>query len=420
MKLTCYLALVVLLLLLSTQTGMAQKTIASDSISRQFGGPGSVTDQLADDERQKETLTGLSTMKRYFDWKKRLKKDHGLSLSFDYNSGLLVATNTLNDDDLFASGAVRFFGYWALVGRGSGNTGSIVWKVENRHTYTNLPANAAASEIGYIGAILPKFNNIGTRLTNLYWKQKLNKGRMEIVAGFLDATDWVDLYAFASPWNGFFNFAFSTGGGSIALPDAAAIGTYVNAMITDNLYVIGGLTDANANSKDPFGGFETFFKDHEYFKSIELGWTTDQKRFYFDNTHLTFWHADERTNDNISSGWGLNFSFAQAFNDKWMPFIRAGYADEGGSLLQKTVSTGLGYHLKDDISLLGFGFNWGQPNVGTFGQGLDDQYSFELFGRLQITQNLQVTPDIEWIINPALNPKADQSWIVGLRARLVL
>ena len=38
---------------------------------------------------------------------------------------------------------------------------------------------------------------------------------MEIVVGFLDVTDWVDLYAFASPWNDFFNFALATGGAAI-------------------------------------------------------------------------------------------------------------------------------------------------------------------------------------------------------------
>ena len=99
--------------------------------------------------------------------------------------------------------------------------------------------------------------------------------------------------------------------------------------------------------------------------------------------------------------------------------MRAGYAKDGGSLLQKTFSTGIGYHFKDDISLLGLGFNWGQPNEGTFGPGLDDQTSLELFTRLQVLQNLQVTPDIQYIRNPAHNPEADQSWVFGLRARLV-
>jgi len=74
----------------------------------------------------------------------------------------------------------------------------------------------------------------------------------------------------------------------------------------------------------------------------------------------------------------------------------------------------------DNISLRGFGFNWCQPNEDTFSQSLDDQYSFELFGRLQVTQNLQVTPVIQWVINPARNPQADQIWVFVLRARLVM
>jgi porin len=99
--------------------------------------------------------------------------------------------------------------------------------------------------------------------------------------------------------------------------------------------------------------------------------------------------------------------------------VRAGYANEGGTLLQKTFSTGLGHHFEDNVSLLGLGFNWGQPNEDTYGPGLDDQYTVELFSRLQIMRNFQLTPDIQYIRNPALNPGADQSWVLGLRGRMI-
>jgi len=418
----CFI-LVALLLVLWIQPGMAQEAQTSEddgsSTSQQFGGPNSVPGQLADDARLKESLTDRAIFQDYFDWKDGLRKKHGLSFSLDYTVGILGATNTLNAEDTFAGGAVRFFGSWDLIGRESGNTGSFVWKIEHRHKYTDIPPNGTASQIGFVGVTMPVLSDIGTRLTNLYWKQNLNQGRLEIIAGMLDTTDWVDLYALASPWTGFFNFVFATGGAAMALPDDAAIGAYVNAMITDNLYIIGGFADSNADSTDPFDGFDTFFNDHEYFKTIELGWTTSPDRFYLDNTHLTYWHTDNREKAGVPSGWGVNFSFAHAFDDKWMPFVRAGYADDGGTPLQKTVSAGLAYHLKDDISLLGLGFNWGQPNEDTFGPGLDDQYVIEVFSRLQVIRNLQVTPDIQYIRNPALNPKANHSWVFGLRARLV-
>jgi hypothetical protein len=93
-------------------------------------------------------------------------------------------------------------------------------------------------------------------------------------------------------------------------------------------------------------------------------------------------------------------------------------------LLEKSVSAGVAYQ-PDPIggaagNLLGFGANWGEPNEAVFGSGLDDQYAFELFYRLQMTKELAITPDIQFLINPALNPDEDNIWVFGLRSRLAL
>ena len=411
-----------LLVTTASQAVLAQEASTSGhndtQVAQQFGGASSVPGQLADDERLTESLTGKTFGQDYFDWKSTVREKHGLNFTLDYTAGFLGATNTMGAEDSFMGGAARFFGTWDLVGRDSGNTGSFVFKIEHRHGYSDLPPSATASQIGYVGLILPVLSDIKTRLTNLYWKQNLKQGNVEIIAGMIDTTDWVDVYALASPWNGFFNFAMATGGASIPVPDDAALGMYINAMLTDQFYVIGGFADSNADSTDPFEGFDTFFNDREYFKTLELGKVTSRDRFYLDNTHVTFWHADEREAAGVASGWGVNFSYSKSFDEKWMPFVRGGYADDGGTLLQKTLSAGLGYHWGGNNSLLGLGFNWGQPNEDTFGPGLDDQYTVELFSRLQVFRNLQITPDIQYIRNPARNPDANHSWVFGLRARL--
>ncbi|HIG44491.1 MAG: carbohydrate porin [bacterium] len=95
-----------------------------------------------------------------------------------------------------------------------------------------------------------------------------------------------------------------------------------------------------------------------------------------------------------------------------------GYAEDGGTLLQKSLSTGVSYHWGNKISLFGLGFNWSESNEDTFGPGLDDQTTIELFTRLQVMNVLQISPDIQYIRNPALNPDEDHSWVVGLRFRL--
>ena len=250
---------------------------ADSSTSQRFGGPNSVPGQLADDARDsQESLTGRTMLfKTTWTGKTACARNMRLSFSLDYTAWAFLmpatpsARTTPSRAGQFASSA-----HGTPVGRDSGNTGTFVWKIENRHKYTDIPPGGTASQIGYVGIILPILSDIGTRLTNLYWKQNLSDDRIEIIAGMLDTTDWVDLYALASPWTGFYNFALATGGASIPVPDDSALGVYVNAMITDNLYVIGGFADANADSTNPFDGFDTFFNDREYFKSLELGWVT--------------------------------------------------------------------------------------------------------------------------------------------------
>lgn len=105
-----------------------------------------------------------------------------------------------------------------------------------------------------------------------------------------------------------------------------------------------------------------------------------------------------------------------------MPFLRAGYAEDGGNLMQSSVSAGIGYQ-PNPIggaagNLLGFGINWGQPNEAVFGSGLDDQYAIETFYRIQVTKELAIKPDVQFLINPALNPDEDNIWVFGLRTRL--
>jgi porin len=100
-----------------------------------------------------------------------------------------------------------------------------------------------------------------------------------------------------------------------------------------------------------------------------------------------------------------------------MPFLRAGYADDGGSLLELSVSTGIAWQPNKD-DLVGIAANWGRPNASSFGPGLDDQYGLEVFYRAQITENLRLTPSIQLLANPALNPGEDLVAVFGMRGVL--
>jgi porin len=132
---------------------------------------------------------------------------------------------------------------------------------------------------------------------------------------------------------------------------------------------------------------------------------------------LTFWHSDERDEANVSDGWGVNSSASCRIDDKWLPFLRAGYANDGGSLLEKSISAGVGYQPVPGGNLVGVAVNWGQPNEDTFGKGLDDQFTSEVFYRWQLTEHTAITPSFQLLINPAMNPDHDVVGVFGLRLR---
>ena len=208
---------------------------------------------------------------------------------------------------------------------------------------------------------------------------------------------------------------FSTGSAAMDLPNDAALGVAAGGMVSGNLYIQAGIADANSDPTEPF---DNLLKDSDFFKWVEIGFTPGQDNIYFDNVHVTFWHIDDRING-TPDGWGVNASWQKWINDKWLPFVRGGYTEESGSLLEKSVSAGVGYQPVPMRGVIGLGFNWGKPNQTSFA-GADDQYTTELFWRYQLTRELAVTPSIQYIKDPALNPGENSLWVFGLRVRVAL
>ena len=348
-------------------------------------------------------------------WKNQVAEKTGFNWSLDYTALFMGVSDSPGEDDA-SSGMVRLYGFWDLVNRGSPNKGSLNFKVENRHSYTDIPPSSLGFESGYLGLFGAPFTDQGTRLTNLDWKQYFADGNWVFVAGFLYTLGYVDVYRISSPWTGFTNFMFATGSGAMDLPDDAALGAAIGGQIGGKMYVHAGFVDANSDPTDPFNDV---WKGNDFFKWLEIGYTPGAQSSYFlEKAHLTYWHVDERA-DSTPEGWGLNASWHTQVGDKWFPFIRGGYTEDSGSLLERTISVGVSYQHVPRRGMVGFGFNWGRPNETSYGD-LDDQYTTELFWRFQVTTELAITPTIQYIRDPALNPDEDSLWAFGLRVRVVL
>lgn len=394
---------------------------AGVAAAQSFGGPGAVENQLDDDRRRGTPLIEGDPFEALAAGRARLKLQTGLDISADY-SALGVYGDNATGDDSAASGMLRIFGSWQMLGRGTPDTGALVFKGEHRHAFGDLAPSGFGFNAGYAGLIGPPFSDQGLRATNLYWRQRLGGGRATVVGGFLDVTDYVDAFALGSPWLHFSNLVFSTGSGAIGLPNESAFGIAGAALLSDNVYAIAGVADANADPTLPLHSAPRFFNEGDLFKSAEIGWISAPDRLIFDNVHATFWHTDGSARFGVADGWGVAASASWWIGDQWMPFLRGGYADDGGALLEGSISAGLGWQPRPGPgeNLLAVGVNWGRPSASAVGPGLNDQWTFEGFYRLRVTERLTLTPDVQVIFNPALNPRDDVVFVTGLRARFAL
>ncbi len=391
----------------------------NESKEYQMGGPNQVDNQLAEDKIEKESVFDLGFLNPFFDFKKTLKSNSGFDFALDYSSVYFGATESLpGNDNHTAAGMVRLYGSWELINRKKKNNGALIYKVEHRHPYTQVTPKNFGFGIGYVGMEVPAFNDDGFRMTNFYWRQRLAGGKISFVAGLLDATDYVDVYAYASPWTGFMNFQFSTGSQTVYIPNDAALGVAFAMYITDNIYAIASISDAGSDPTKPWDNFNSFFENGNYFKSIELGYTTGSNDFFLNNFHLTYWHSDGTPVTASLPGWGIAFSATHYFKSGIHPFLRGGYAKDGGTLLQKSLVAGMAYQTTEKGSLFGASLGWGEVNESSFRTNLQDQITAEVFYKIKFSSRFEISPDLQYLINPALNPNTSNLFIAGVRGRL--
>ncbi|MBT3143871.1 MULTISPECIES: hypothetical protein [Roseobacteraceae] len=122
-----------------------------------------------------------------------------------------------------------------------------------------------------------------------------------------------------SPYTAFQNLAFNTNP-TINAPNPG-LGIAGGLKLSRNIYAVGSIADANA---DPTSPDLDVFSDGKLFKSLKVGYTSDFERIYFDNVHLTFWHANAADDGTRTEDYGVAFSAAWFVNNTWFPFFRAG------------------------------------------------------------------------------------------------
>ena len=143
---------------------------------------------------------------------------------------------------------------------------------------------------------------------------------------------------------------------------------------------------------------------------------------------LTYWHADEYPisgdTANLSpEGDGFALAANWFFNDWFRPFLTYGKNDGAlsasgapgfNTFYEESLSIGNGIQFKSH-DVLGFGVNWSKA---AFDPRLPTQTVAEIYYRMMITEHLAISPNFQYVWEPAQNQDLDSVYYFQLRFRL--
>ena len=326
-------------------------------------------------------------------------------------TSLFQWTNTTleGNEDYGSSGIFRLTGRWRVFENAASDGGELVAGFDQRHRYSAVPPADLGFEAGYLGLPGTLFNNLQGVLGDLNWQQSFNGNNTGILIGRYDPNDYFDVLGYANPWTSFQNLhiLFNT---TLALPDWST-GIGAGHWFNDQWYVKGAVNDVNGVASDT----DFDFQFDELYKTAEVGWSPTRGDRYLKNVHVTYWHADERE-DGAENSQGIAVGANWSWNENFMLFSKMGWSDRSAPLYNKTATLGVMKHFTRRSDTMGLAFNWGDPSD----DDLREQTTGEMFYRIQLAQNLALTPSVQLFINPALNQDEDQIWLGSLRIRIAL
>jgi len=364
---------------------------------------------------------------KWFDFKERLYDKTGLKVSFSYQSLYQKGSETLGvlDADFAWGGWLLFETKWNGVRTGKDYEGSFTATIDWRHAMGGGVTPSVYGTFG-VGSLWPTdlaFDEWDVTVPSFYWEQWFKKDVFVLRFGKQLAVQTLDFFRFKDSRTSFSGTPFSLHNSIPAPGFGQAVSFEWWPSKDSELYVQGTLNDMNG-SVSSFG-LDTFFQDRQYFYGVEVGYFW--KRNFpadFDHVHLDVFYADERAEPAVpgfpnKAGGGFKLMGSKQ-RRRLVGF--GGYtfntAEGGGfsiTFARHTVNAGLALLKPAGVrGELGFGTTWMKP----FDETQRDQFGTSGYWKLLLTPDLWLTPGVQLIWNPSLNPDANFVAIGEVKFRL--
>ena len=370
--------------------------------------------------------------KDWFKWKEQLYKDHGLKLGISYQSLFQKTSDTLTDQDTAWGGWLLLEARWDAINRGKDYQGSLVASLDWRHAIGGN-ARPAFFQVDTGSGWPSDFSYVewDLWLPAIYWEQWLEKDIFVFRVGNQTAQQFIDFFRYKDSRTSFSAGPFTAAAQSLPAPQPGFGTSFRWKPARDSeFYIAGTINDANArvNSYD----WNNVFDYGQFFYGVEFGTNWRRGKANFDHIHLLLFYTDEQHTVNPGFANKAGGGFKLAGSKQWDRLVGHGSftyntaegAGFGVTTIGKMLTAGIAVQRPLEVrGEVGVGAMWGEPIEGVIlagrpqSQPSENQYGMELYWKILLTEDLWITPNLQYVINPTFNPNTDSIVITGFKFR---
>jgi porin len=380
-----------------------------------------IGDEEENDEQKRGFLRFPDPLQPWLEFKQNvLQQDYGFSIGG--SEGILGQdfSNSLTNNHYAVGQKFTLNVGQQILFRGTPDVMTIEAVIEDRGPVgTEFAPLQGGLRTGSSTATASTWGDFNLGVTQLYVRQDLLNHHFQYTFGKIFAPNYVNPYPLFDDNRQYLNQMYTT---SVTIPIPLRGFGAVAALYPTNMGLYAKAGIYTVYSDDVGFTADSFFNRPQYFRHLELGWsglagtgTPIQGRGPMDanNLSITLWSKDANFDTGEAKSRGIAFNGNYQFRPDMLAFLRGGWSE--GWQLDRSLNAGWGWRPFQQYSdLVGLAAGWAEPA----NHALRDQYVAEGFYRFQLTSQIALTPDLQWILHPTLNPNVGSLWVGSLRARI--
>jgi hypothetical protein len=399
-----HLLLSAAMMLATSSTASAQHVRAEQSPSQDVL---EVTSEAQTEPQQPFSIADRPIYRAIQSLKKDLNDKFGINFAIENTLIYQHTTGGVDPNDAMVN-TLGFFATWKLYRSEDGKDfAGFGFQAEQRGDPLDGHFTDLRDSLGTLWSPNDSTSDDYAKINQLWWGQKIADGRLGLQIGKIDPGSIINANRFAGSGNTqYFGQPFATNPAR-SFPDNG-LGLQLRAEPTDWLYLHFVMSDSDA-----VGTYSPFKTVHgHWLYAGEIGLRPKLEGLGQGIYRLMVYERDLEDKDEF--GWAL--SFDQNITDQWGVFLRYGDNDGGINSIKRILSMGISslqpFGRKNDQA--GIGVSYTHPTESA----LRDEYSADVFYRLQVTEGFELSADAQIIADPSASNQ-DVVGVFGVRARLL-